>query len=154
MKYLGIDYGEKRIGLAIGDDLAVATPISAAVDSKKSQRIAHIKTLLHERRIEEIVIGYPYNMDGSVGFKAKEVDAFIGELKKAGVVLPIHRVDERLTSHQVETQLRGMKQKWDRKSGDLDSRAATLILQDFLDMRYPSMGMPADSCGDGMWQDD
>ena len=148
MNTLGIDYGEKRVGLAFGDKLAVAPPLPAATESKKAERIAHIQTVIKERRIREIVIGYPYNMDGSVGFKAKEVDAFIGALENAGIDLPIHRVDERLTSHQVETQLRSMNQKWDRKSGEVDSRAATLILQDFLDMRYPPIiGGPGDGCG-------
>lgn len=147
MNTLGIDYGEKRVGLAFGDELAVATPLPAATEAKKLERIAHIQDVIQSRRIREIVIGYPYNMDGSVGFKAKEVDAFIEALKKAGIDLPIHKVDERLTSHQVETQLRSMNQKWDRKSGEVDSRAATLILQDFLDQRYPSIGGLGDGCG-------
>ncbi|MGB0372959.1 MAG: Holliday junction resolvase RuvX [Opitutales bacterium] len=147
MNTLGIDYGEKRVGLAFGDELAVATPLPAATEAKKLERIAHIQKVITERRIREIVIGYPYNMDGSVGFKAKEVDAFVEALKKAGIELPIHRVDERLTSHQVETQLRSMNQKWDRKSGEVDSRAATLILQDFLDQRYPALGGLGDGCG-------
>lgn len=146
MNTLGIDYGEKRIGLAFGDELAVATPLPAATESKKVERIAHIQEVIATRRIREIVIGYPYNMDGSVGFKAKEVDAFVESMQKAGIDIPVHRVDERLTSHQVEGQLRAMNQKWDRKSGEIDSRAATLILQDFLDMRYPSIGGLGDGC--------
>ena len=148
MNTLGIDYGEKRVGPAYGDELGVATPIPAATESKKVERINHIKRVIQERRIREIAIGYPYNMDGSIGFKAKEVDAFVEALKAAEIDLPVHRVDERLTSHQVETQLRSMNQKWDRKSGEVDSRAATLILQDFLDQRYPPIaGSLGDGCG-------
>ena len=147
MNTLGIDYGEKRIGLAFGDELAVATPLPAAIQPKKVERIAQIQKIIEQRRIREIVIGYPYNMDGSVGFKAKEVDAFVRSLENAGIGLPVHRVDERLTSHQVESQLRSMNQKWDRKSGEVASRAATLILQDFLDQRYPPVGGPGDGCG-------
>lgn len=137
MNYLGIDYGEKRIGLAAGDDLGVAVPIRAAVEGRAEERMAHILRVLHERRVDEIVIGYPYNMDGSVGFKAREVDAFIDQLQKQ-TELPIHRLDERLTSHTAEMGLRATGRKrsrQDRKSGDLDSRAAAIILQDFLDAR-------------------
>ena len=155
MNTLGIDYGEKRVGLAFGDELAVATPLPAATESKKAERIEHILGIIQQRKIQEIAIGYPYNMDGSVGFKAKEVDAFVSALNDAGVSLPIHRIDERLTSHQVETQLRAMNQKWDRKSGEVDSRAATLILQDYLDMRYPpAIGGPGDGCGAFDYEED
>jgi len=71
-------------------------------------------------------------MDGSVGFKAKEVDDFIEELEKR-FRLAIHRVDERLTSHSVEQGLKGQKKKPSRQSGEIDSRAAAMILQDFIE---------------------
>ena len=71
-------------------------------------------------------------MDGSTGFKAKEVEAFIVKLKDR-FSLPVATVDERLTSHQVEQQLKAQNRKLDRKSGEIDSRAASLILQDYLD---------------------
>lgn len=66
-------------------------------------------------------------MDGSVGFKAREVDAFIENLEKR-FRLPVHRADERLSSHSVEQRLKGQKKKPDRKSEEIDSRAAALIL--------------------------
>jgi putative Holliday junction resolvase len=71
-------------------------------------------------------------MNGSVGFKAEEVDAFIAVLE-GRFQLPVHRLDERLSSHLVEEQLKGHKKKPDRKSGAIDSSAAALILQDFLE---------------------
>lgn len=146
MNYLGIDYGEKRVGLSFGDEIGVAVPIPAAVEPSKEERFAHIGKVITERRIQEIVVGYPYNMDGTVGFKAKEVDAFIEELEKR-FNLPIHRSDERLTSHQASAELNAMggkkrkkktpkAQQASRKTGELDSRSATLILQDFLSMQY------------------
>lgn len=134
MNYLGIDYGEKRVGLAFGDDLGLAVPLPAAVESTQKKRLEHIVRVVKERRIQKIVIGYPYNMDGSVGFKAKEVDAFVVELNKL-MDLPVSRVDERLTSHTVESQLKAMNRKADRKTGEVDSRAAALILQDYLDQQ-------------------
>lgn len=142
MNYLGIDYGEKRIGLSFGDELGLAMPLPAATDSTKEARFKQIETLIRKRRIGALVVGYPYNMDGSIGFKAKEVDAFIEELETR-FALPVHRTDERLTSQHAESLMqsaRGNKKKKtakaqqaSRKTGELDSRAATLILQDYLD---------------------
>lgn len=139
MRFLGIDYGEKRIGLSWGEDLGLATPLPAAVKPSLKERLAEIGETIRERRIDEIVIGYPYNMDGSEGFKAKEVDRFIERLESR-FGLPVHRVDERLTSVEAKSRLLETGSRMrpaDRKSGRLDSLAATLILQDYLDQRFP-----------------
>ncbi|MGC9450090.1 MAG: Holliday junction resolvase RuvX [Oceanipulchritudo sp.] len=143
MRCLGIDYGEKRIGLAWGDELGVATPLPAAVEATPGARMEHIARLVKERRVTDFVVGYPYNMDGTVGFKAEEVDAFIARLE-ARFSLPVHRVDERLTSHSVEQGLglSGKKERALRKTGVVDSGAATLILQDWLAMRMPLPDFP------------
>lgn len=144
MNYLGIDYGERRIGLAYADEVGVAVPIPAAVENDAETRFKHIGEDIKKRRINVLVVGYPYNMDGSVGFKAREVDVFIDELSKR-FALPIYRVDERLTSHQASSDMasmegpRGRKKKSmkarqaARHSGELDSRAATLILREYID---------------------
>ena len=134
MNYLGIDWGEKRIGLAFADDVGIAMPLPAAVATSKKERMRHIETMLTERKAEELVVGYPLNMNGTVGFKAREVDEFIGELEKR-FRLPIHRIDKRLSSHSVEQGLKGQKKKPSRQSGEIDSRAAALILQDFIEER-------------------
>lgn len=144
MNYLGIDYGEKRIGLSFADELGIAIPIPAAIGRTLKDRLERIKEVVKTRNVDAIVIGYPYNMDGSIGFKIKEVDLFIEELKKI-FNLPIYTIDERLTSHQVETDMSSMrlsrkkesiksKQKA-RKTGDIDSRSAALLLQDFLETK-------------------
>ena len=132
MNYLGIDWGEKRIGLAFADELGIALPFPAAVAASKKERMRHIESMIQQRRAQALVVGYPLNMDGSVGFKAKEVDDFIEELEKR-FRLAIHRVDERLTSHSVEQGLKGQKKKPSRQSGEIDSRAAAMILQDFIE---------------------
>lgn len=138
MRCLGIDYGERRIGLAYGDELGVATPLPAAVHKTADERMAQIAELIRTRGITDLVVGYPYNMDGSVGFKAREVDEFITGLEESHQ-LPVHRIDERLTSHSVEQGLglAGRKERALRKSGAVDSGAATLILQDWLTMHAP-----------------
>jgi putative Holliday junction resolvase len=78
------------------------------------------------------VLGHPLNMDETEGFKAKEVDAFAARLK-AEFTLPVHLVDERLTSYEAESSIPKSKRREVRASGLIDSRAATIILQDFLE---------------------
>ncbi len=143
MQWLGIDYGEKRVGLASGDELGIAVPLPAAVGPDHETRMARIAEEIRRRRVAELVVGYPYNMDGTVSAKAREVDGFIAELERR-FGLPVHRVDERLTSYAAEEQIRAAGHRPKRKdirrhrrSGEVDSRAAALILQDFLDTRGP-----------------
>lgn len=132
MNYLGIDWGEKRIGLAFADEIGIALPLPAAVAASKKARMQQIEATIQGKRVDTLVVGYPLNMDGSVGFKAREVDGFIEELEKR-FHLPVHRIDERLSSHSVEQGLKGQKRKPTRQSGEIDSRAAALILQDFIE---------------------
>lgn len=156
MRCLAIDYGTKRVGLAWADELALAHPLAAEARPSIWKRLA---AEIAQRRITQLVIGYPYNMDGTVGPKAQEVDAFCAELDKR-YGLPVARVDERLTSDQVERDLyaAGAKPKRDRKlraSGIVDSAAAALILQDYLDtMAPPPLLAPDDHMGDHPDDDD
>lgn len=136
MRCLGIDYGTKRVGLAHGDEIGVATPLPALTDANEAARWAKLGELIKQRRITDLVLGYPYNMDGSVGFKAKEVDAFAARLKTA-FGLPVHLVDETLTSAEAESSIAKKDRRGVRDSGLIDSRAACLILQDFLDQKFP-----------------
>lgn len=136
MRCLGIDYGTRRIGLGYGDDIGVATPLPALVQADAGQRWEELAKLVRDRRITDLVLGYPYNMDGTAGFKAKEVDAFAAELRER-FGLPVHLVDERLTSYEAESTIAKGRRRDVRASGLVDSRAATIILQDFLDQRMP-----------------
>ena len=136
MHCLGIDYGTRRVGLAHGDEIGVATPLPALVDADEAGRWQKLGVVIKERRITDLVLGYPYNMDGSVGFKAKEVDAFAARLK-AAFGLPVHLVDETLTSSEAEASIPKKDRRGVRDSGLIDSRAACLILQDYLDQKFP-----------------
>ncbi len=138
MRCLGIDYGAKRIGLAHGDEVGVATPLPAVLEAAGEARWAKLGEAIKARRITDLVVGYPYNMDGSVGFKAKEVEAFVAELK-ARFALPVHLIDETLTSYAAESSIKKKDRRGVRDSGLIDSRAATIILQDFLDQRNPPL---------------
>ena len=141
MKFLGIDYGTRRIGLAFGDELGIATPLPALTDAEPAKRRAGLAAVVKQRRITELVLGYPYNMDGTAGFKAKEVDAFAESLKKE-LGLPVHFIDERLTSHMAEAGMNQKQLREIRAQGIVDSRAAAIILQDYLDLRFPPSAAP------------
>jgi putative Holliday junction resolvase len=136
MRFLGIDPGTKRLGLARGDELGVATPIPALVQGSMEERWQTLLALLKEQHIDEIVLGYPLNMDDSVGPKAREAEALASRLRET-TGLPVHLVDERLTSHEAEAGFPKEKLRELRASGVIDSRAAALILQDYLDLRFP-----------------
>ncbi|MBK9990029.1 MAG: Holliday junction resolvase RuvX [Verrucomicrobia bacterium] len=131
MRCLGIDYGAKRVGLSYGDEIGVATPLPALIDAEPAKRWAALVALVKARKITDFVLGFPFNMDDTVGFKAKEVEAFAEKLRTA-FGLPVHFVDERLTSYEAESSIPKAKRREVRASGLVDSRAATIILQDFL----------------------
>ena len=135
MRCLGIDYGARRIGLSYGDELGVATPLPALTEADETKRWAALAAVVKQRRATDLVLGYPFNMDDSVGFKAKEVDAFAARLR-AEFGLPVHLVDERLTSYEAESTIAKSKRREVRASGIIDSRAATLILQDFFNQKF------------------
>lgn len=143
MKILGLDYGHKRIGLAYADELGIACPIQAAIAASFEERMNFIEGVIRLRKPDILLVGYPYNMDGTVGDKAKEVDEFIEKLKFR-FNLPVEISDERLSSFQAEADLNifsgnknksvQARQKY-RRSGDIDSRAIALVLQDYIDSR-------------------
>ena len=136
MRCLGIDYGARRIGLSFGDELGVATPLPALPAADAGQRWAALAAVVRQRRVTDLVVGHPLNMDDTPGFKAKEVEAFAERLRKE-LGLPVHLIDERLTSYEAESSIAKSKRREVRASGIIDSRAATLILQDFLNLRFP-----------------
>jgi len=139
MRFLGIDHGTRRIGLAYGDEIGVATPLPAIASEDPSRQWKAIAAILKKRRITEVVVGHPLNMDGSSGPKALQVEAFARRLR-AEFNLPVHLVDERLTSYEAESTIPPSKRRAVRRSGLIDSRAATIILQDYLEGRFPGGG--------------
>ncbi len=136
MRCLGIDLGTRRIGLSYGDELGVATPLPALTQADAAAREAGLAGVIRERRITDLVLGLPLNMDDTAGPKAKEAEAFAVKLRTR-FGLPVHLVDERLTSHEAEATIPKARRREVRASGIIDSRAATLILQDYLNEKFP-----------------
>jgi len=133
--YLGIDYGTKRIGLAWADELGIALPIGAVPGVDDQSYLDRIADLIEAKEVNELIVGYPIHMDGTVGVRAKEVDVFIATLEKS-FAMPVHRVDERLTSLAAE-ESQGVQSKKKKKKnlGKIDASAAGIILRDFIENR-------------------
>ena len=133
--YLGIDYGTKRIGLAWADELGIALPIGAVPGVDDQSYLDRIADLIKAKEVNELIVGYPIHMDGTVGVRAKEVDVFIATLEKS-FAMPVHRVDERLTSLAAEESLGVQSKKKKKKNlGKIDASAAGIILRDFIENR-------------------
>jgi putative Holliday junction resolvase len=132
---LGLDVGRKRIGIAGCDRTGlIATGITTLERTSFEQDVAHIRNLVEERQVEVLVVGLPYSMDGSLGFQARQIQKFANRLTKV-LQLPIEYVDERLTSFQAEQLLIAENRSPSRHKGLIDRKAASLILQQWLDNR-------------------
>ena len=138
MKYLAVDYGNKRTGLAVCDrNETMASPLS--VIHEPSRVIQVISEVVEEERIEGIVIGLPLNMDDSEGFQAKRVREF-GKLLSEKVEVPILFHDERLSSFSASEKLATMSLTWSRRKKRLDALAAAEILEGFLESKRDKTG--------------
>jgi putative Holliday junction resolvase len=140
MRYLAIDYGLKRTGLAVCDaGETLASPL--AVVHGRKDLIPRIRKVIASENIGAVVLGLPLNMDGSEGPQAKLVRSFAAEL--AGQVrVPIHLQDERLSSFEAEQKLQEMGLSRGKKREILDALAAADILQTFLDCKAGPMDSP------------
>jgi putative Holliday junction resolvase len=133
MRYLAIDYGLKRTGLAICDQgESIASPLKVVTESKRL--VEAIINIADEEEAEAVVIGLAFNMDDSEGPQAKLVRQFAETLGDQ-TSLPIHFQDERLSSFDAEGKLAGLYTR-KKKKGRLDAVAAASILQSFLDVRH------------------
>jgi putative pre-16S rRNA nuclease len=131
MRLIGLDHGSRRIGLAIGDTetrLAFARPALQRTNERAD--LWAIRQLAQEEGAETVVLGLPRNMDGSEGLQAAAARDFGEQLAAIGLVVAYQ--DERLSSWQAVEQL-GPRRGRDRRSGELDSAAARVILQEYLD---------------------
>ena len=105
MRYLGIDPGDKRVGLAVGDNLTrIATPLGLIRTSNREEQLHLIGNAIQEQGIETLIVGLPLNMDGTEGDAARRSRMFANELRKR-FGLPVELVDERLSSRAADIQL-------------------------------------------------
>ncbi len=125
MKILGIDYGEKRIGLAISDE---SQTVAFELDILSPKEFFNqIHQLINSQQISKIILGWPLNMSGEETKKTREVENFKFKIKKK-TGLPVEIIDERLSSQMAEHLSHSKK--------NLDSLAAQILLQNYLNKNY------------------
>ncbi|ETX08014.1 Holliday junction resolvase RuvX [Candidatus Entotheonella palauensis] len=133
MRRLGLDLGDKRIGIAISDELGItAQGLQTLVRRNLQTDMAALQGLIDTHGVTEIVIGMPRNMDGSYGERAAVTEQFM-EALEAACQLPCIPWDERLTSRQADRVLRAAGQHRRQPKSVRDRMAAQLILQSYMD---------------------
>ena len=137
-RVLGIDVGERRVGLAVSDPTGtLARPLATLSVAGSEDAVARVKLEIDRLAAEDdgltsVVVGRPSSLDGSPTAQTGRVEAFIRAL--AGrTTLPVVWMDERLTSREAESRLAIRERDWRRRKQRLDAAAAAIILQDYLD---------------------
>ncbi len=132
-RILAIDYGQRRVGLAISDQLRIlAQPLPTIKVTSLNQLLDKIGKIIIEKDVVEIVIGMPYHMKGTPGKTAQQVTQFIQKLNKR-FNIPVHQWDERLTSVAAQRTIREMGKSPSRHKEKIDQISAQLLLQSYLD---------------------
>lgn len=133
MRFLALDLGERRIGVAISDTLGMlARPLEIFQRTSRAADFAHISALLHLHQADAVVVGLPLNMDGTEGRQAAWIRDYSAALA-AALAIPVHLWDERLTSEEAADVIRDQGKT--PSKGTIDAVAAALILQGYLDAR-------------------
>jgi len=131
-RILSIDYGEKRIGLAITDPLAItARGFQTLINKDRSGSLKALLEIIKSNEIKKIVIGIPYSLDGSTGPMAKKVRKF-GEELSTKTDIAIEEWPEEFSSEDAKTELRKLGVKFRKDKGKVDMMAAALILRSYL----------------------
>lgn len=130
---LAFDFGRRRIGVACGDTLSrTARPLAGIANAAAGPRWDAVDSLMREWQPTLIVVGLPYNVDGSESGMSAAARGFAGEVERR-YALPVHLVDERYSSLEAETRLRSERESGMRKrrvaKGDVDAAAACVILE-------------------------
>jgi putative holliday junction resolvase len=133
-RILGLDYGEVRIGVAISDTTKTIANAKGYIDQRKADCIEEIISILKDNDIERIVIGLPLNLKGKYTQKTREVKDFSKKLKKS-ISIPVDMWDERLSTVSAERTLRESNIKAKKQRNKIDSVAAQIILQNYLDSK-------------------
>jgi putative Holliday junction resolvase len=132
MRALGLDYGEKRIGVAVSDELGMTAQGLGVIARKNKKRdLEAIAHYVQTYGVEKIIIGYPLRLDGTVGIQCEKVDRFIRALT-ALFSIPIIKWDETFTTQDAEELLRTANIRAKKRRAVIDKIAAGMILQGYL----------------------
>jgi len=146
-RILALDFGSKNIGLAVSDELGLtAQGLPTLQRSNKRNDLDHLRRLIRQYGVGELVMGLPLRMSGSEGIQTEKVKAFAEELRRK-FKLPVHLFDERLTSVEANRVLRESEMSIRRRAQVVDQLAAVLILQSFLEFRRTRGELTTDQRG-------
>lgn len=136
MRYLGLDLGSKTLGMALSDKTGLLASSYQIIRHNEDypSLILEVEKVVKEKEVDEIVLGLPKNMNNSIGEKGKLSIWFQQELEKK-LMIPVHLEDERLTTRQAETLLLSNDTSRKKRKKVIDSVAATIILQSYLDKK-------------------
>ena len=133
MRILGMDYGEKRIGLAVCDEQGMtAQGLPTLIRKTKKHDLEILQQWLGRYSVEKIVIGYPVRLDGSEGIQCEKVNRFAALLEKT-FSLPVIRWPEAMSTKEAEEIMANCGVHWRKRKEKVDKLAACIILQNFLD---------------------
>jgi len=133
MRSLGLDVGDRRIGVALSDPGGIlASPLTVIYRRDESLDIEAIIDIIESQEVGRVIVGLPYSLDGSLGEQAEKVKAFTQELASR-IQVPLEYRDERLTTVMAERLGQAVKNKKTKRGARHDAQAAALILQGYLD---------------------
>jgi putative Holliday junction resolvase len=136
MRILGLDVGERRIGVALSDSLGLTAQRLTVIERRvPPSDVEAVAALADEHQVEAVVVGLPLTMQGNIGEQAKRVMGFVETLRER-VTCPVHVMDERLTTLQGERTLVTMDASRRTRKRLIDQLAAQLILQAYLDVTH------------------
>ena len=140
-RLLGIDYGQARIGVAGSDEIGLmAHPVETVHVQQVADPLVRLAEICEQRRVDLVVVGMPFRMDGTEGTAAEKVGSFIRKLRKVlpeGVEIVTH--DERLTTVEAQAQLHAAGRTVKNSRDVIDQAAAVVILQHYMDA-HPDLG--------------
>ncbi|MGA2508634.1 MAG: Holliday junction resolvase RuvX [Candidatus Acidiferrales bacterium] len=134
-RILAVDYGRKRIGLALSDELGItAQPLETLVRTNRQSDLRRLREICRMHSVGHIIVGYPLHMTGEAGPMAEEAARFAARLEK-GIGIDVELADERLTSWEAEQTMAETKAPARRRRGPLDDVAAAILLRDYLEQK-------------------
>jgi putative Holliday junction resolvase len=133
MRILALDHGTKRIGLAISDEMGIiAQPLEFLPAEPLADFLKRLKDIVDNRKVDEILVGVPRNMNGTYGPAADKARDFVAALKTV-LTIPVKTWDERLTSVQANRFLIETGMRREKRKERVDQTAAAIMLQSYLD---------------------
>ena len=135
MKIMAIDYGDAHTGIAISDRMETLTGFTTVIDSRRQDEVvAQIQKLIAEHGVDRLVLGYPKNMDGTLGPRAEKCAA-LGEILQAATSLPLVLWDERRSTVEAHSILLAGGKNGKQRKKIVDAVAASLMLEGYLTRR-------------------